>query len=159
MWFIVLSACAQKLAHIQYKNLSDTYNFIDTSLNIVVMYARRLLQLRFHIYYYSCNQCYITVVSVYQFCALSTRVRILVRTTLWRMKKLRLYTSYYISSCQLLIDNHWFKADQLPSRTEALLSNQRVDDLIWFICSGSTEGCHSWHKNKDTGGGITSVYT
>ena len=56
---------------------------------------------------------------------------------------------YYTSSCYMLIDKalssdkpngHWFEADWLHSKLDALSSNRKVD------CSrltGSTQACHS----------------
>ena len=56
---------------------------------------------------------------------------------------------YYISSCHMLIDKafssdkpngHWFEADWLLCKREALSSNQKVDGSR---ITGSTQACHS----------------
>ena len=56
---------------------------------------------------------------------------------------------YYISSCHMLIDKalssdkpngHWFEADWLHCKRDALSSNQKVDGSR---LTGSTQACHS----------------
>ena len=56
---------------------------------------------------------------------------------------------YYISSCHMLIDKalfsdkpngHWFEADRLYCKRDALSSNQKVDGSR---LTGSTQACHS----------------
>ena len=56
---------------------------------------------------------------------------------------------YYISSCHMLIDKalssdkpngHWFEADWLHCKRDALSSNRKVDGSR---LTGSTEACHS----------------
>ena len=56
---------------------------------------------------------------------------------------------YYISSCHMLIDKalssdrpngHWFEADWLHCKRDALSSNRKVDGSR---LTGSTQACHS----------------
>ena len=56
---------------------------------------------------------------------------------------------YYISSCHMLIDKalssdkpngHWFEADWLHCKRDALSSNRKVDGLR---LTGSTQACHT----------------
>ena len=56
---------------------------------------------------------------------------------------------YYISSCHMLIDKalssdkpngHWFEADWLQCKRDALSSNRKVDGSR---LTGSTQACHS----------------
>ena len=56
---------------------------------------------------------------------------------------------YYISSCHMLIDKalssdesngHWFEADWLHCKRDALSSNRKVDGTR---LTGSTQACHS----------------
>ena len=57
---------------------------------------------------------------------------------------------YYISSCHMLIDikalfsdklnGHWFEADWLHCKRDALSSNRKVDGSR---LTGSTQACHS----------------
>ena len=56
---------------------------------------------------------------------------------------------YYISSCHVLIDKalssdkpngHWFEADMLHCKRDALSSNRKVDGSR---LTGSTQACHS----------------
>ena len=56
---------------------------------------------------------------------------------------------YYISSCHMLIDKalssdrpngHWFEADWLHSKRDALSSNRKVDGSR---LTDSTQACHS----------------
>ena len=56
---------------------------------------------------------------------------------------------YYISSCHMLIDKalssdkpngHWFEADWLHCKPDALSSNRKVDGSR---LTGSTQACHS----------------
>ena len=56
---------------------------------------------------------------------------------------------YYISSCHMLIDKalssdkpngHWFDADWLHCKRDALYSNRKVDGSR---LTGSTQACHS----------------
>ena len=55
---------------------------------------------------------------------------------------------YYISSCHMLIDKalssdkpngHWFEADWLHCKCDALSSNRKVDGLR---LTGNTQACH-----------------
>ena len=64
---------------------------------------------------------------------------------------------YYISRCHMLIDralssdkpnSHWFEADWLHCKRDALSSNRKVDGSR---LTGSTQACHSWYGNKNTG--------
>ena len=61
----------------------------------------------------------------------------------------RSQTVYYISSCNVLIDKvlssdkpngHWFEADWLHCKRDALSRNQKVDGSR---LTGSTQACHS----------------
>ena len=51
-------------------------------------------------------------------------------------------------------NGHWFDADWLHTKRDALSSNRKVDGLS---LTGSTQACHSWYGNKDTGDGIASA--
>ena len=62
---------------------------------------------------------------------------------------LRSQAVYYISSCHMLIDKafsndksngHWFEADWLHCKHDALSSNRKVDGSR---LTGSTQACHS----------------
>ena len=70
---------------------------------------------------------------------------------------------YYISSCHMLIDKalssdkpngHWFEADWLHCKRDALSSNRKVDGSR---ITGRTQEWHSWYGNKDTGDSIESA--
>ena len=70
---------------------------------------------------------------------------------------------YYISSCHMLIDKalssdkpngHWFEADWLHCKRDALSSNRKIDGSR---LTGSTQACHSWYGSKNTGDGIASA--
>ena len=64
-------------------------------------------------------------------------------------ENLRLYTTSPLSSCHVLIDKvlssdssngHWFEADWLHSKRDALSSNRKVDGSR---LTGSNQACHS----------------
>ena len=70
---------------------------------------------------------------------------------------------YYIYSCHMLIDKalfsdksngHWFEADWLHSKRDALSSNRKVDGSR---LTGSTQACHDMETRIDTGDGIASA--
>ena len=76
------------------------------------------------------------------------------------MKNLRLYTSPVVI---MLIDKalssekpngHWFEADWLHCKRDALSSNRKIDGSR---LTGSTQACHSWYGSKNTGDGIASA--
>ena len=51
-------------------------------------------------------------------------------------------------------NGHWFEADWLRSKCDALSSNRKVDGSR---LTGSTQACYSCYGNKDTGDGIASA--
>ena len=70
---------------------------------------------------------------------------------------------YYISSCHMLIDKalssdkpngHWFEADWLHCKRDALSSNRKVNGSR---LTSSTQACHSRYGSKNTGDEIASA--
>ena len=49
---------------------------------------------------------------------------------------------------------HWFEADWLHNKCDALSSNRKVDGSR---LRSSTQACHSSYGNKDTGDGFASA--
>ena len=51
-------------------------------------------------------------------------------------------------------NGHWFEADWLHCKRDALSSKRKVDGLR---LTGSTQACYSWYGSKNTGDGIASA--
>ena len=51
-------------------------------------------------------------------------------------------------------NGHWFEADWLHCKPDALSSNRKVDGSR---LTGFSQVCHSWYGSKNTGDGIASA--